>query len=90
MTIQRSLHPAIAMMSPPPAPRTGQADAQGSALGAAYLGLGTLGTVLGAYHGYARNQSVGWAIGWALLGGAFPFVTIPVALAQGFAKRGPR
>lgn len=40
----------------------------------------------GAYHGYRRNDSVGWAIGWALLGGLFPVVTIPVSIAQGFGK----
>lgn len=45
------------------------------------------GTGLGAYHGYKRNRgSVGWAIGWALLGGIFPIITIPVAFAQGYAK----
>ena len=44
------------------------------------------GVSAGAYHGYKRNDSVGWAIGWALLGGVFPFITIPVSLAQGFAK----
>lgn len=51
--------------------------------------LSIAGTALGAYHGYRRNRgSVGWAIGWALLGGMFPVITIPVALAQGFGKRG--
>jgi hypothetical protein len=40
-----------------------------------------------AYHGYKRNESIGWAIGWALLGGAFPIIGWPVALAQGFGKR---
>lgn len=49
--------------------------------------LGTAGMVMGAYHGYKRNNSVGWAIGWGLLGGLFPFITIPVSLAQGFGKR---
>jgi len=56
----------------------------------ARLAIGTLGTVgmaAGAYHGYKRNNSVGWAIGWALLGGMFPVITIPVSLAQGFGKR---
>lgn len=42
---------------------------------------------LSAYHGYRRNQSVGWAIGWALLGGAFPVITPAVAFAQGFGQR---
>lgn len=45
---------------------------------------GIAGSALGAYHGYARNDSVGWAIAWGLLGGVFPLLTIPVALAQGF------
>lgn len=39
-----------------------------------------------AYHGYRRNNSVGWAIGWALLGGIFWPVGWGVALAQGFGR----
>lgn len=45
------------------------------------------GTAAGAYHGYKRNNSLGWAIGWALLGGLFPVITVSVAAAQGFGKR---
>lgn len=53
----------------------------------AYTALSVAGTASGAYHGYKRNRgSVGWAIGWGLLGGIFPFITIPVSLAQGFGK----
>lgn len=52
-----------------------------------YRYLAAAGTIAGAYHGYKRNNSIGWAIGWGLLGGAFPFFTIPVALAQGFGER---
>lgn len=44
------------------------------------------GTVMGAYHGYKRNDSVGWAIVWALLGGIAPIITIPVSIAQGFGE----
>ena len=51
-----------------------------------YALLGTVGMALGAYHGYRRNQSVGWAVAWGALGAAFPFITVPVALAQGFGK----
>lgn len=40
-----------------------------------------------AYHGYKRNQSVGWAVGWFLLGTIFPIITPTIALAQGFGKR---
>ena len=39
-----------------------------------------------AYHGYKRNESVGWAVVWGLLGGMFPIITPAVALAQGFGK----
>jgi hypothetical protein len=39
-----------------------------------------------AYHGYRRNNSLGWGIGWGLLGGMFPAITPSIALAQGFGK----
>jgi len=48
--------------------------------------LSLAGAVSGAYHGYKRNDSVGWAIGWGLLGGIFPVITIPVSLAQGYGQ----
>jgi hypothetical protein len=54
---------------------------------AAYSILSIAGTALGAYHGYKRNDSVGWGIVWGLLGGAFPIIALPVAYAQGFGKR---
>lgn len=49
--------------------------------------LSLAGTAVGAYHGFKRNNSVGWAIGWAILGGLFPIIVIPVAFAQGIGKR---
>lgn len=57
------------------------------ALQEVYPVLSAAGVAAGAYHGFKRNNSVGWAIGWALLGGLFPFITIPVSLAQGFGKK---
>lgn len=39
-----------------------------------------------AYHGYKRNKSVGWAIGWAIFAGLAPVITVAVALAEGFGK----
>lgn len=39
-----------------------------------------------AYHGYKRNNSVGWAIGWFLLGSIFFPLTPVIAVAQGFGK----
>ena len=38
-----------------------------------------------AYHGYVRNQSPGWAVGWSIFGSAAPLLALPIALAQGFA-----
>ena len=58
-------------------------DKQIATAGAA---IGVAGAALGAYHGYRRDNSVGWAIWWSLMGAAFPIVTIPVALAQGFGQ----
>lgn len=44
-------------------------------------------TGIGAYHGYRRNNdSIGWALWWALMGGMFPIVTPAIAFAQGFGK----
>ena len=40
-----------------------------------------------AYHGYKRNNSIGWALVWGLLGGLSPLITNGIALAQGFGKR---
>lgn len=40
-----------------------------------------------AYHGVKRNNgSVGWGVGWFILGSAFPVVVPVIAFAQGFAK----
>ncbi len=46
------------------------------------------GTAAGAYHGYKRNGgSVGWGIGWALLGGMFWPIALPIMFVQGFGER---
>jgi hypothetical protein len=43
-----------------------------------------------AYHGYKRNEPggnpVAWALWWGFWGALLPIITIPVALAQGFAE----
>lgn len=48
--------------------------------------LSLAGFVGGAYHGYKRNQSAGWAFGWAVFGGIVPIFALPLAVAQGFAQ----
>jgi hypothetical protein len=46
--------------------------------------LVTASVAASAYHGYKRNQSIGWAVWWALMGGLFPVITPAIAVAQGF------
>jgi hypothetical protein len=50
-----------------------------------YLAVASSGVC--AYHGYKRNDSVGWALVWAVAGMVLPVVTPAVAIAQGFGKR---
>ena len=47
----------------------------------------TASMAAGAYHGYKRNGSVGWALWWGLMGGMFPIITPVIAVAQGFGER---
>lgn len=49
--------------------------------------LGAVSVGLSAFHGYRRNNSIGWGITWGVLGGLFPVVTPAIAFAQGFGKR---
>jgi hypothetical protein len=49
--------------------------------------LGTISMAASAYHGYARNKSIGWALWWGLMGSLFPVITPTIALAQ--CKSGP-
>jgi len=42
--------------------------------------------VLG-YHGYKRNDSMGWALVWGIFGSIVWPITVPVAFVQGFGKR---
>jgi hypothetical protein len=57
---------------------------------AASFGIAAAVTVLGvvgaAYHGYRRNDSMGWAAAWATWGLFFPVPTLAYAAGQGFAK----
>ena len=52
-----------------------------------FYALSIAGAGLGAYHGYKRNDSVGWGVGWGVLGAMFPIFVVPIAMAQGFGKR---
>jgi hypothetical protein len=46
----------------------------------------TVSMVASVYHGYRRNDSVGWALWWGLMGSIFPIITPTIALAQGFGE----
>jgi hypothetical protein len=48
--------------------------------------LSTASAAAATYHGYKRNESIGWALWWGLCGALFPVVTPAIALAQGFGK----
>lgn len=57
------------------------------ALAKFYGVAGTVGGVLGTYHGWRRTKSLGWTLAWGVAGSVAPFVTLPLSLAQGFGKR---
>jgi hypothetical protein len=48
--------------------------------------LATASFAASVYHGYKRNDSVGWAIVWGIFGALFPIITPTIAIAQGFGK----
>ncbi len=48
--------------------------------------LSTLSFAASVYHGYKRNDSLGWGIWWGFMGAVFPVITPTIALAQGFGK----
>ncbi len=52
-----------------------------------YSLLSTASAAVSGYHGYKRNDSIGWGIGWFLLGGLFPILVPTIGFAQGFGKR---
>lgn len=53
---------------------------------AIYAAVSTVSMAVSAYHGYKRNDSIGWALAWGLLGSLFPVITPVIAVAQGFGK----
>lgn len=48
--------------------------------------LSTASFAASVYHGYKRNDSVGWAIWWGFMGALFPVITPTIAFAQGYGK----
>jgi len=58
-----------------------------TAKGVRSLVIGLVAAVASGYHGYRRNDSWLWAALWAAAGFAFPVVTLPFAISQGFGSR---
>ena len=48
-----------------------------------------ISVAVSAYHGYKRNESVGWALWWGFLGGIAPIITPTIAVAQGLRTKNP-
>lgn len=47
----------------------------------------TIAAAAGAgFHGYRRNNSLGWGLVWFTMGTLFPIVTTVVGLAQGYGQ----
>lgn len=77
-----------APIATPPAPLGGVADLSKLTTSQKIWGAVSVAScALGAYHGYKRNSSVGWALWWGAMGSIFPVITPAIALAQGFGKR---
>lgn len=51
-----------------------------------YQIVATASMAVSAYHGYKRNNSIGWALWWGLMGSMFPIITPVIAVAEGYAK----
>jgi hypothetical protein len=49
--------------------------------------LATVSMATSAFHGYRRNQSIGWALAWGVMGLLLPVITPTIAVAQGFGQR---
>jgi hypothetical protein len=73
----------LAPTQPAPAPAPSSASSVWRAI---YRAVAFASSPVLAYHGYRRNDSWGWALGWAFFGGTLPLFAWPIALAQGFGK----
>ncbi len=57
--------------------------------GAFWTLVSAAGAGLSSYHGYKRNAAknpIAWALWWGLWGSVLPIITLPIAVAQGYAE----
>lgn len=82
----RGMGQAVPSAAPTPSTSTAVVHAEmGAVPSVLYLAsLAASGAL--AYHGYKRNNSVGWALVWGLAGGIVWPVSLAIAFSQGFAK----
>jgi hypothetical protein len=71
--------------APAPAPPGDAVIGESWKRGLLYL-IGTASMAASAFHGYRRNESVGWALWWGFAGAVAPIITPVIAVAQGFGK----
>jgi len=69
-------------------------DTAVSVVGWTFFALWMTSGAVSAYHGYKRNHdSVGWGLGWGLMGLMFPILAPVTAIAEGYAlplEEGPQ
>ncbi len=76
----------LAVQPPAPAPR--EPKDEGLSISSALWSVAVIAsTGLCAYHGFKRNDSVGWGVAWGILGSMFPVITVAIAAGQGFGVR---
>lgn len=73
--------PTVVVVQPEPA-----APPRESAWNRAWAVAALASTAACVFHGYRRNNSIGWALGWGLFGSVAPVVAPAIAVAQGFGK----
>lgn len=75
-----------AVSPPPPAPPVSEGAETVKEIAKQAYGVAAVAS-MGAcfYHGLKRNDSIGWGIGWGILGSMFPVVTPLFAVYEGFA-----
>ena len=56
-------------------------------IGRVWSVVAPISAAVSAFHGYRRHRgSLGWALGWAVMGSLFPVITPTIAFAQGYGQ----
>ena len=94
-TVRAAMPQAIVSVTPPTSPAGDivvqpERDCRDYRPSALWTVLSMASAGASAFHGYRRNQSVGWAVAWGAAGAVFPVITPAIAVAQGFGERAKR